>query len=146
MKVLLVEDDYLQEEAIREEIEARFPDATVETIYTESDFRAQLPSIVGAPPDVVLMDCMIRWTDPSPEMDRNLPPPDVRDGGIARAGLRCQQLLASHDPELPVILYTVLDRADLVGLPKGVTYLHKSATLKPLVRELRKIAENHRRR
>jgi hypothetical protein len=59
------------------------------------------------------MDVMLPWTDPSPTIEP--PPREVVEEGFYRAGIRCARLLATNKTtkHIPVILYTVLERADL---------------------------------
>ena len=46
MKILLVEDDFMQEEAIKEAIMDAFPGTGIEVIWTERMFREQIESIL----------------------------------------------------------------------------------------------------
>lgn len=126
MRILLVEDDHNQEEAIREAIqEKRIPGVEVEVIRTELGFRNQLDTIVQNPPNLIILDGMIRWTDPSPEMIE--PPSTVRDGGPFLAGRRCLELIGDKLLKVPVIFYTILELEDLDGLPlpSNTRYLPK---------------------
>src|SRR5689334_5119881 len=124
MNILLVEDDYTQAQWIRDTLEDAFPGVEVSHIETEFRFRSGLPMITQTPPDIVILDVMLRWDDPGPNVQPA--PPDVAAEGFYRAGLRCQKLLGQSDltSTIPVILYTVLERADLAsdleGLPNNV--------------------------
>jgi len=130
MKILVVDDDPLQSEWLFQELRRNFPEAECDLIATESEFREKLASIRQSPPNVVLLDVMLRWADVSDHMPSM--PLDVAAGKYHRAGLRCQQLLESHEEtrEVPVILLTVLDEEDLAQelpeLPKHVTHLPKT--------------------
>jgi predicted nucleotide-binding protein len=141
MKILIVEDDYLQAELIQEGLNAAFPGVDISHIKTESAFRSRLKSIVDNPPDVVIMDMMIRWTDPLPDLPPA--PPEVREEGHYRAGLRCQRLLAQSEATagIPIIIYSVLEREDLQedlkGTPMNVMYLSKDFEFKALIRFIR---------
>jgi hypothetical protein len=98
------------------------------------------------------MDVMLRWTYPS----ENMPdwPEDVEKEGFYTAGFRCEELLSSKDElkNIPLIFYTVLERADLKeryeflpGSPSLLTktgraylqkpraYLRKSLESEPLI-------------
>lgn len=138
MKILLVEDDYLQAVALRESLHTRWSDATLALISTESEFRSALDWLLVEPPDLVFIDMMLRWQNTSSE---NLTPPDssVAHDGPYRAGLRCLRLLLQY-PEtrnVPILVHTVLDRSDLAEelcrLPQNVQFIQKTANTRQLV-------------
>jgi len=143
MKILLVEDDYLQTDWVYSDLIREFPDAEIEKLSTESEFYSRLDGIAGASPDVILMDIMMRWAHPSP----NIPPApeEVKKDGFYRAGLRCIRLLSksARTSRIPVILYTMLERADLEEplrkLPANVTYMQKESDLTPLFQRIRAV-------
>lgn len=143
MDILIVEDDAFQAETIEAKLNQEFPGAEIQKISTERQFHLSLDSIVQNPPSVVVLDVMLRWTDPAPNLET--PPDDVRREGFFRAGLRCQKLLAQHETTsgVPVILYTVLDRneldRELKGLPPNVVHLRKESDLSPLVQTIREM-------
>ncbi|MFN7961901.1 MAG: hypothetical protein U0002_11570 [Thermoanaerobaculia bacterium] len=113
MRVVLVEDDYPQGMATREEIFSLFPQAQILWIKSESAFRLALSDLAAEPPDLFILDVMVRWAGterPIPE-----PPMEIKREGFFRAGLRCQRLLAA-EPRLrsvPVLLLSVLEERDL---------------------------------
>jgi len=147
MSILLVEDDYLQADAVLPVLRKEFPDIRVDIIKTEQEFRQRLEEILAAPPDLVIMDVMIRWTKPSPKFDP--PPSDVTEGGRFRAGLRCERLLAERNPEIPVILYSVLGtddfRKDELPNRPGVLFLSKIPDPGPFVRAVGQLLKKARR-
>src|SRR5882672_9400242 len=104
--VLLVEDDHLHAGWITEMLQRAFPSIKIEPIRTENEFYLGIDAIARKPPDVVIMDVMLRWTDPAPEM--STPPPNVQTEGYRRAGLRCAEMLAKRDAtkHIPIILFT----------------------------------------
>ena len=112
MYILVVEDDYLQADWICKKVKQVLR-TDVKRISTESQFRKQLKNIEKNRPDVIIMDVMLPWTDPSPDIE--LAPHEVIEEGFYRAGVRCTKLLAANENTkgIPVILYTVLERADL---------------------------------
>ena len=141
MHILLVEDDPLQAELIEEFLldVTAFPKAVVDRISTESGFRARFKDIATKNPDVVIMDIMLRWADPSPDFE--LPPDDIAEEGFYRGGLRCEKMLSqdSRTSEIPVILYTILSNGDLSEeLPVRPTtvYLAKDFEPKEIVRQI----------
>lgn len=131
MHVLVVEDDKLQYEFIKRALErsTAFQSIQVERIVTESEFRRKFEKIAERQPDVIIMDIMLRWTDPSPDME--LPPKEIADQGFFRAGVRCEQMLAndSRTNNIPIMIYSVLDRedfgAEITPRPE-VSYLEKN--------------------
>jgi len=138
---VVVEDDHLQEGPLKDRLESVFPDATVETVCTEEEFRTHLPQLRAHVPDLIVMDVMLRWADPRPDLPT--PPEEVVSGGYYRAGLRCAWLLSDDAllRDVPVILYTILERSDLERdgetLPANTTYVGKSSELDVLVRRIR---------
>lgn len=143
MKVLLVEDDYVQEDTITEALERAFTGIKVDKIRTEAEFHEGIDRIARKPPDVVIMDVMLRWTDPAPDMP--IPPAVVQKDGYHRAGLRCADMLSERDAtkNVPVILFTVLRREDL-ELPKthNILYVSKESDLDELVSRIRSTVKN----
>jgi CheY-like chemotaxis protein len=141
VRILIVEDDHLQEGPFEEYLQDAFPGAVIETVPTEKDFRQRLAGLREHPPDVVVMDVMLRWD--FPRRDAVPPPEDVRDGGYHWAGVRCAELMAA-DPALrrtPVVFCTIVERADLErdgrSLPANSRYVRKSADLDGLTRVIR---------
>ena len=148
MRITVVEDDHLQAEHMEVELK-RALNAEVQRIRTECEFRSQLGDLARRPPNVIVMDVMLRWTDPSVDLEK--PPPDVTKEGFQSAGLRCQELLAgrSETSQIPVILYTVLEGEDLKGRVEKsngpVVYLPKQADLSGLIDKIRKVVKGESR-
>ena len=142
MKILLVDDNYLQGEWLAEELKRAFWTKPL-WLQTESEFRGRLGEIEAMSPDVAVIDVMLKWADPSPNAP--LRPADATDKHSA--GLRCQALLGMREAtkKIPVILYTVLSDADLrtklPNLPPGVSYLGKDSDAEPLVRRIREVVK-----
>ena len=136
MKILIVEDDYLAVEGLKEDVRRSLPDSEFREIATESEFCAELEQIRSNPPDAIIMDMMIRWADASPESPEA--PPMVADSGPWRAGRRCLDRLREADIHSPVVIYSVLDDEDLKGeLPENVLLIPKSANAEEIVKWLR---------
>jgi CheY-like chemotaxis protein len=140
--IVIVEDDHLQEGPLEDQIRDTFPSARIRTVATEEEFRTRLDDFRRDPPDLFVMDVMLRWSYPSPASTPA--PPDVARGGYQRAGLRCVRLMA-EDPALrdvPVVFYTILERSDLDRdsdqVPEAdTTYVRKSTDPEVLVRKIR---------
>jgi CheY-like chemotaxis protein len=115
LKILIVEDDKLQYEFIKSSLERIIKkwELEITRIKTESDFYKQFPAIALNKPDIIIMDVMLRWADPSLNIPE--PPKEVIDKGFYRAGVRCIETLSENDQtkDIPIIIYTVLDHAAL---------------------------------
>jgi CheY-like chemotaxis protein len=151
MKFLVVENDHLQYEWIKDSLQGSFFGSwNIERIRTELEFCNSLERIAKERPNVIIMDVMLQWTTASENLEREEPPPHVATEGHHRAGLRCERRL-SENPRtrtIPVILYTVLERADLeeklVNLPKHVKHLRKESdpeSLLQLISEVMKLPQ-----
>src|ERR1035437_5648559 len=105
LRILLVEDDFLQRDSIRKALEQNFEGAVVDSRASESEFLRDFEAIASSPPDIAVIDVMLRWTNPS----RDAPNPPTEPWDPQRAGLRCAQRL--HDDGrtsgAKIILYTV---------------------------------------
>jgi len=140
---VVVEDDHLQAVPLADYLDTSFEGAQVITLGSEHEFRTHLPKMRKEPPDLVLMDVMLRWTFPSPTAPS--PPEDVEAGGYYRAGLRCANLM--HGDQrlrgVPVVLYTILERSDLerdqASLPPNTSYVGKSSDIDVLMRKVRSL-------
>ncbi len=89
--IVVLEDDHLQEDLLRDQLQHAFPAARIDTVVTEQDFRDRLAEFRRERPDVIIMDVMLRWASPRP--DAPAPPADVASGGYQRAGFRCAELI-----------------------------------------------------
>src|SRR5258705_12117565 len=135
MKLVLVEDDSLQAEWMMKGL-ANALQPELELIPHEEESGRRLGAIASSPPDIFVIDVILRWTDPHPRTPP--PPPDVVDEGRERAGFRCWKRLADlpSTRAVPVILYSFLDGAhfptEIASLPPTSIYLRKEADLRPL--------------
>lgn len=142
VQILLVEDDHLQAQGIqsglRQLLGREYPNLNFETIPTESQFYARFDEIARRGFDLAIIDVMMRWADPAPDMPE--PPADVEEGGFFRAGLRCKKKLETdtRTSSIPTIVYTVLDDS---RLPQGVDIVHKSGDLKPLADRIKELLQ-----
>ena len=141
MRILLLEDDHEQASWIRSELEREFH-PTVRVVRTELEFRDILPELAASPPDIAVLDVIVRWTDPAPEIVK--PSDDVQQGP-SRAGIRCARFLSDACPTTPIILYTVLAREDLeegeLSTVPNVLHLQKEASPRPLFDRVRSLTE-----
>lgn len=139
MKILLVEDDFNQVTWIKDGLHKSFPGVTIQVISTELAFRQSLPQISKDRPDVIILDVMLRWADPDPNLEP--PPEEVRKEGFFLGGLRCARLLTEQrtTQKIPVILYSVLEHGDIArDLNENplVHHLRKDSEYDPLVRAI----------
>lgn len=136
LKVLLVEDDYIQRGNVRQAVENGI-EADVETKSTESEFQRDFEVIASNPPQIAIVDVMLRWADPAPDMPSA--PPEVT-ANPEQAGLRCASMLRS-DPRtsgVKVILYSVFDKDDFgAEPPEGTDCLVKELDYENLIEVLR---------
>jgi CheY-like chemotaxis protein len=143
MHIVLVEDDWLQAEWIESRLRESFHNVETKRISTEQEFNVQLAAFVVAPPDVFIIDVMLRWANPEPDMAE--PPTEVQENGYFRAGLRCKDKIIEHEHtrNTPIILYTVLEELDLdqslQDKPVHVVYLRKDSDPEPLIRKIREL-------
>src|SRR5262249_18260401 len=114
----------------KEALEARFPKARLSWIRTESEFCQRLDDFATNPPNIFLLDVMVKWTDPNAKMPA--PPKEVVEEKYYRSGLRCRTRLLENPAtkRVPVILYTVLERGDIEKvmerLPSHTFFVGKS--------------------
>jgi hypothetical protein len=143
VKIVNLEDDEPFWELMEEALKEAFPKAEFEWVPCESDFYARLPTFESSPPDVFVLDVMVKWADPSEEMP--VPPKDVREEGYYRAGVRCRERLSRlpGTAKTPVILYTVLERSDMEsavkGLPSDTEHICKDRGFDAFVRKLKSV-------
>ena len=91
MKIVSLEDDEPFWDLMQDALKRAFPDAELLWINCESDFYARLDEFDKAPPDVFLLDIMVKWAPPSENIPT--PPEEVKRENYYRAGLRCRSLL-----------------------------------------------------
>lgn len=145
MKILIVEDDWLQSENLISEISLRLPNSKITLLESELAFRQQIFSPEFEIPDIILLDIMLRWTNPSPNM--SMPPSDIKEEGFYNAGFRCQKLLSNDErlKHIPIILYSVLTKLDLENqlrsIPAGVTHFLKDNDIVSLINLIKKILQ-----
>jgi len=111
MRILVVEDIEQQGEWLCKKLRQLYQTAEVQHVRTESEFHQLAENFRSDPPALAIIDMMLRWSDPAPDMPEA--PAEVNDDG-RRAGLRCVRLLQG-DPRsagVPIIIRTVLEDID----------------------------------
>jgi CheY-like chemotaxis protein len=122
MRILIVEDKYLDYMSARQVLEQEFVNVTVDRLATELHFQRWLRDEAAPLPDLIILDNMLPWTEPSPDMEPE--PEELAKAGRSNAGLRCYELLRA-DPgrsHIPVIMLTILS----IACPVGAECVHKN--------------------
>ena len=125
MRILVLEDDPLYEKSLRQQLEEGIPNVEIRVLHTESEFYNWTDDPASRPPDVFVLDVMVRWTDSAEEMPA--PPLVVRQARFFEAGLRCEERLRNRPrmAAIPVVLFTVLDRSDLENRMRAIQSARK---------------------
>jgi predicted nucleotide-binding protein/CheY-like chemotaxis protein len=128
MKILLVEDDYLEAEITKRTLVDAFPGVAIDHVSSTFEFSSRLPDILHDPPDVAVIDMMLTS--------------DVKDEGHYRGGLQCQAILTSRTEtaHMPIIIYSILDPSVIerggISLPDHVVPVAKTADQSNLIRTI----------
>jgi hypothetical protein len=128
MRILIVEDDAIDAIWLRNMIAEAFPGVQTDVLSTESEFISNFARIVKDPPVLALVDVILRWADPAPDIPE--PPGEVLAHGPYRGGFRIVDALASR-PEtrwVPVILTSsgsIGQMDERIRLPENVVRLPK---------------------
>jgi DNA-binding NarL/FixJ family response regulator len=147
MKILMVEDNFAIGEPIRDEIQRAFGSAV--WLETESDFRVAWDDIAANPPRAAVIDVMLKWD--ILRREKRVRPPEAAN--MYLAGVRCAEMLLTdaRTKDVPIVLFSVRDRADLateldcLKQMGSVTYLQKSSEPSQLISLLRQlIGASHR--
>jgi CheY-like chemotaxis protein len=112
-RILLVEDDHVQRTYLQQAL-ADSLGAAVTTKTCESEFVRDFDLIASDPPDVAVLDIMLRWASPS---RGGAAPPE--ESTPSHAGLRCAQKLGDdhRTRSVKAILYSVLPKEDIPDFP-----------------------------
>jgi CheY-like chemotaxis protein len=133
--ILVIEDDSLQAQDLKELLDkAGFTVGRV--ISTELEFRRQLADLSANEYLAAIVDMMLRWTDPAPDME--MPDPETMREGFYVAGLRCCRRLKERN--IPCVIFTALDAANVPQRPdERFKVLNKSMGGDALVEEIRRL-------
>ena len=133
MKVLIVEDDAIQASRLESLIYSNFRGVEIDKIDTELKFRKAFENMQDREYRVALIDMMLRWTDPSPNMEA--PPDHVVKEGFYVGGLRCRRLLLEKN--IPSVIFTVLDETS-IPQGEGIEFIQKGPSYQPVLDSLKK--------
>lgn len=108
MRILLVEDDHYIERDLISTLVGEHPNVSIDTIETEREFVESQPAIESYPPDLIILDVMLPWDYPRPDLTL---PPDTDDDTFRLAGVRIYQRLRDTPclSGIPVIFHSVFD-------------------------------------
>jgi ActR/RegA family two-component response regulator len=120
--ILIVEDDKYQAEEIERCLKPM--GVHVYHVSTELQFRKHLKETRQLTYGLAIVDMMLRWTDPAPDMED--PPQEIIQEGFYTAGLRCCRELAKR--KVRCLIFTALDPARIpLGPGENFEILNKSA-------------------
>lgn len=145
MRIVSLEDDEPFWDLLQEALNEAFPGANLLWLHTESDFCQNMKEFAANPPNIFLLDVMVKWADASEHM---LPAPkEVVEQGYYRAGLRCRRLLLENPATapVPVIFFTVLERSDIETvvqeLPANTAFVGKSNDFRELIQIIHHLSD-----
>jgi len=146
MKIVLLEDDQEQAAYVSQRLEAAFAGTDIQLLDSEASFIDWTHANATAPPDLFIIDVMVRWSQPGVTVFYSSP----REAGetFERAGIRCVSLLQRNPRTavVPVVLYSVLHRLDYVSLldalPPHYSILKKEVTADNLILHIRSLFPN----
>lgn len=145
MHLLVIEDEGWQAEELEQALRGAYPPpATITILRSEFSFRAWLAEKAAtAPPDVAVIDRMVKWTD----NQRNAPsaPPDVTTGGMHMAGRRVASALRRTYPLTAIIHYSVLEAPPDARTTDDAAWIVKGPTLTPLLQEIERAVHSRSR-
>jgi hypothetical protein len=110
-RILILEDDQIQADDLIHRLDRL--GSPVDLISTEAQFRKRLRDGDVKVYSLAIVDMMLRWTDPAPDMEP--PPQDVIEEGSYTAGLRCCRALASKG--VRCIVFTALSPSAIPRKP-----------------------------
>ena len=105
--ILIIEDDKYQAEELERCLKPL--GVFVHHVSTELQFRKHLEETGQLTYGLAIVDMMLRWTDPAPDMED--PPPEIIREGFYTAGLRCCRELAKR--KVRCLIFTALDPAKI---------------------------------
>jgi CheY-like chemotaxis protein len=124
MRILLLEDDHYQGESLCSALSTFGPTVW---LTTEREFVEAWPQLLREPPDLAVIDLMIRWDTVRADA---MPPPEGTV--IFDAGVRCARRFLEIAPTLSpvVIIYSVVDPPEL---PPNARFVSKGAGTRELM-------------
>jgi len=140
-QILLIEDNHLEAGEVQERLKLDLSgfELSFTVCATEQEFREKLAGSGLGSLDLAIIDIILPWAALAPDMPPM--PADVKEGGNARAGIRCKKMLLENEATkaVPIILYSYLDEGAL-SAPEvdGAKFVSKMSDPAELVAEVRK--------
>jgi CheY-like chemotaxis protein len=119
--IYLVEDDHL-----KELLSLGFGDSLkIDVIETHSEFLARFEDLAARRPVCILLDVMLPWS----ATEISAADVSFNPDSFMTAGVECYRKIRAdkRTAHVPVLLYSVWDRKDVVGIPLDADYLRKDA-------------------
>jgi DNA-binding NarL/FixJ family response regulator len=139
MRFLMVEDNRSYGDMLYDSL-SKIGD--VSWLVSERAFHDDFDLMKAEPPDVAVIDSMLRWDYPRRPGEQ----PEHVETDLYTAGIRCAQRLwdTKETHHVPVVLYTVIDVQDLLNkvaeLPPNITYIPKASDQARVIEAVRKAA------
>jgi CheY-like chemotaxis protein len=109
LRFLILEDNWQHAELLSGWLHRQFPGVEIRIVETAKRFQHGLDEFVRFSPDVIILDMMVRFTDP----DDPDPATGSEQEDFFTAGARCYEQLRTLKLESRVIIYSVIDEGDL---------------------------------
>ncbi len=109
LRFLVLDDNWTHAELMTMWLQREFPNAVITVIETAKQFMRNLNNVEKDPPDVFILDMMVRYTDVGD-------PDPVTNGSeedFFQAGARCYDELKSKGLANRVIIYSVIEAENL---------------------------------
>jgi CheY-like chemotaxis protein len=141
ISILMIEDNFTTGQPLLDRIEVVF--GKQRWLKSESDFRLAFDELTSKPPQVAVIDVMLKWDIPRREEEKRRQPADAQP--MHEAGLRCARMLLTNPAtqRIAIILYSNIDREDLSEhvkrLPGNVSYLQKVPDPDTLIDAIRSV-------
>jgi len=132
--ILIVEDDKIQADELKNRMERL--GFFVHNIATEVEFRRHMDETDRPAYTLAVVDMMLRWTDPAPDMEA--PPLEIIEEGFYTAGLRCCRKL--REKGVRCLIFTALDPAKIpLGRGENFEIVNKSSGYNAIVEKIKQL-------
>lgn len=145
VRILLIEDDFMYCEHMAELLADTFPNIAMTVVETESALISSIDDLASEPPDIIISDMMLRWTD-STDIADAMPPGHVMFGGA-----RCIRAIRERDAlaTIPVLIITAATsnqyEQHLPDPPSNIETLTKPVEIDRLIAVIRSQLAAHSR-
>ena len=142
--IYYLEDDSAYAQLVVAKLEREFPlfrrrceIHRVSTVKGYLELLGEFKQNRKAKPDLIMLDLMVRYADPEPG-DPEVP----TEWSYESAGLRCAALTLTEFPAIPIVLYSIVEDADISNDPEylnlrdKIKYVAKGPNLNNLAKEI----------